>query len=427
MSGPRVIAVRLLAVFALASGCRFAPVGPTRSEVLESVELWIHEGQIERADEAIERLRELHPDDYEVAYWHSVVAELLWQDDVAVRSQLAAIRRARVAGVAPPVEAALRGRLGDLLFQAGRWGEATADLEAGATTEAAERRRAFAAVSRLLPFRRKQAGPLLTEQPLLDSPIPEFVCSAGELNRPFAIDTGTSMTTLSREFAAELGVRGLLPAGSAVDSAGRAIAVEAGLLPRFAVGDVDLGNVPILVIEDAALMLRDLHGGPERVPRGVLGLDQLAAFRLTIDPERDSVVLELPRGLPALESVQCVRADGRCLLPVTADGTRLWFVLDTGASHSSLTVAGVDALPPGRRAVATFRRVRTVGGGLIAVREVRDIVLRVSEARFRGVALPVVPRGDDGGFPVHGVLGMDLLGRCRVTFDRGRARLLAYE
>jgi len=124
--------------------------------------------------------------------------------------------------------------------------------------------------------------------------------------------------------------------------------------------------------------------------------------------------------------VQCVRAEGRCLAPVFVEGVRLWFVLDTGASHSSLTTAGVGALPGGdARTVPSFRRVRTVGGGLVAVREVRDLVLRCSEARFLGVTLPVVPRAASSLFPVHGVLGVDLLSRCRVTLDRGRARLLA--
>jgi hypothetical protein len=162
------------------------------------------------------------------------------------------------------------------------------------------------------------------------------------------------------------------------------------------------------------------------VPRGVLGLDLLAACRLTVDPERGSVALELPRGLPEGQSVQCVRADGRSLVPVLVEGVRLWFVLDTGASHSSLTTAGVERLPGGdSRAVSSFRRVRTVGGTVVAVREVRDLVLRCSEARFLGVTLPVVSRGTGSLFPVHGVIGVDLLSHCRVTLDSGRARLIA--
>ena len=83
-------------------------------------------------------------------------------------------------------------------------------------------------------------------------------------------------------------------------------------------------------------------------------------------------------------------------------------------------------MPDGEsRAVASFRRVRTVGGGVVAVREVRDLVLRCSDARFLRVTLPVINRGTSDLFPVHGVLGIDLLSRCRVTLDRGRARLTA--
>jgi predicted aspartyl protease len=275
-----------------------------------------------------------------------------------------------------------------------------------------------------LPFVRKQSGPLLTEQRLLTGTAPEFVCTVGGQARTFALDTGTSMTTLAHGFADELGVAGRTSAGRALDGLGRDLPVEVGVLDDFAVGDVVLGAIPVLVIDDVAMQLRDFGGGPDRVPRGMLGLDLLGSFRLTLDPERTRLVLELPRGLDEDQSVQCLRVEGRCLVPVTVDGVRLWFVLDTGASHSSLTTAGITALPNGaQRAAPTFRPVRTVGGATVAVRAVADLELRVSEVMFQGVTLPVVLRGTSGVFPVHGVLGMDLLGRCVVTFDRGRLRL----
>jgi hypothetical protein len=73
--------------------------------------------------------------------------------------------------------------------------------------------------------------------------------------------------------------------------------------------------------------------------------------------------------------------------------------------------------------VPGFRRVRTAGGGTFSVREIRNLVLRTSKVRFPGVDLPIVPRRAGGLFPVHGVLGVDLLEQCRVTLDQGRARL----
>jgi hypothetical protein len=43
--------------------------------------------------------------------------------------------------------------------------------------------------------------------------------------------------------------------------------------------------------------------------------------------------------------------------------------------------------------------------------------------RFRGADLQVVEREPPRVFPVHGVLGADLLMRCRTTLDSGRIRI----
>ncbi len=436
----RSLPIVALAVLTIGSCVtRRAPVSIDSQLALAATAL--REGRLDEASELIVAARRRDPWHIDAARWSALMADLLWRDDDAIREQSAAIRLARKASETLARKASetsarkaseqaivteLRGQLGDLLFQAGRWGESSSPLLAGALGEVASRRRAFAIIASALPFVRRFSGPLVTEQPLLSGQSPEFICGTSGLLRPFAIDTGTSMTTVASSFAEELGVRSKQAAGVAVDGAGRSLPIEVGLLSTFRIGNVDIGAVPVLVVSDRALHMRDLHGGPEHVPRGVLGLDLIAAARLTLDPERGSVVLELPQGLPIVDSVQCVRVEGRCLVPVVIEGKRLWFVLDTGASHSSLTTLGLDKLPDGKsRAVASFRRVRTVGGGLIAVREVRDLVIRCSNARFLRVTLPVVDRGRSDLFPVHGVLGVDLLSRCRVTLDRGRARLTA--
>ena len=382
-------------------------------------------GRLADARELIDGARAQDPANVAAAQWSGLLADLLWRDDLAIRERMSAVRLARSVDREDWV-AELRGDLGDQLFRAGRWGESSTPLLAGARGSQEERRRAFAVIAASLPYVRKFSGPLLTERPLQPGEVPEFICGTKDRLRAFAVDTGTSMTTVSSSFADELGVRSRRPAGVALDGQGRSLPAEIGLLPQFRIGSVEIGAVPALVVADSALRLRDLHGGAERAPRGVLGLDLLGACRLTIDPERGGVVLAVPQGLPAEQSVQCVRVEGRCLVPVTVEGARLWFVLDTGASHSSLTSSGLARIAGGReRAAATFRRVRTVGGGFVAVRELRGLVLRCSEARFLQVTLPIVERGRTEFFPVHGVLGIDLLSRCRVTLDRGRARLTA--
>lgn len=421
---PRSLSIVALTVLTINS-CVARPAPVSTDSQLALAATALREGRLDEASELIVEARRRAPWHINAARSSALMADLLWRDEDAIREQGAAIRLARKANETDVVTG-LRGQLGDLLFQAGRWGESSSPLLAGALGEVAPRRRAFAIIASALPFVRRFSGPLVTEQPLLSGQLPEFICGTSGLLRPFAIDTGTSMTTVAASFAQELGVRSKQEAGVAVDGAGRNLTIEVGILPTFRIGNVDIGAVPVLVVGDRALHMRDLHGGPEHVPRGVLGLDLIAAARLTLDPDRGSVVLELPQGLPIADSVQCVRVEGRCLVPVVIEGKRLWFVLDTGASHSSMTTLGLDKLPDGKsRAVASFRRVRTVGGGLVAVREVRDLVLRCSDARFLRVTLPVVNRGLSNLFPVHGVLGIDLLSRCRVTLDRGRARLTA--
>lgn len=413
----------VMPVALLATGCLATPQPLSPAESAQAIAAALRSGQLEQAIAAAARARLRHPEDAAVAAWSSVVAECLWQDQRAADELAAAARFEQRSGAAVTE---MRGRLGELLFAQGRWGEALAPLRAAAVAggSASQRHAALAKLAAALPFRRQQVGPLATEQPLLAGELPEFICSIGGLQRVFAIDSGTSMTTLGATLANDLRVAAVTPAGVVADGTGRDVAVSLGLLPAFAIGEVGLGAIPVAVVSDGALALRDAFTGPERPPTAVLGLDLLALFRLTIDPGRHTVVFEVSRGIADADSVQCVRADGRCLLPVTVDDTRLWFALDTGASHSSLTSTGLRALPGGEaRATPAFRRVNAAGGGSVSVREVRELLLRVATTRFGGVTLPVIDRPPGATFPLHGVLGNDLLRRCRVTFDRGRLSL----
>jgi predicted aspartyl protease len=382
----------------------------------------LQHGEWDRAVSSMRQLEREHPQDPAVLLWAAQLAAMSWNAEDAIRLQgkalwLTAARPGHGAHVSE-----IEDRLGEFLFAAGRWGEAGELL---ARNGAGERRVALAALVARLPYQRRSSGPLLSEQLLLPGSQPEFLCGTLTHQRAFALDTGTSMTSLSKGLAEVLGVVARSPAGVALDSVGRELGIELAVLEGFHVGDVELGAIPVAIVPDANLSLRDRHGGPEHNVEGVLGLDLLASLRFTLDPERRSVILETSRGLSAQDSVQTLLADGRCLCPLAVEGQRLWFVLDTGASHSSLTNAGLRLLAGGEsRAVAAYRRVHTLAGSQVSVREVRQLVLRASEVIFRDVVLPVIQREESGSFPVHGVLGLDLLWRCRMTFDRGRLRLL---
>jgi hypothetical protein len=181
----------------------------------------------------------------------------------------------------------------------------------------------------------------------------------------------------------------------------------------------------VLVVRDQTLAMRDLFGGPARGVDGLLGLDVLMRFRIVIDPKAEVVSIMTPQGLAAGSAAPCLRVDGGLRLPVEVEGKSLWFQLDTGASHSSLTTSGIAQLSGGdARATPSFRSVRAPGGTRLSVRELRNLSVRVSGASFSDVALPVIDRPTGAsGFPLHGVLGADLVLRCRATLDSGRLLL----
>jgi hypothetical protein len=321
----------------------------------------------------------------------------------------------------------ISGRVFDLLFRLGRWSDAALaaqGVRAAPGDPQWELRVAFAVLSRKLPGARPRPRAFATELALQPGPVPRLSVGLAGKERALVVDTGASFTTFGEELAREVGVEGRIPAGTALDGAGQPFPVSAAVLPQFTLGDTELGRMPVLVVADERLGLRDLSGGAEASAPGVLGQDVLTRFRLTIDGTRRSVVFEPLRGLSDQESVACVWHEGRILVPAIAEGRKLWLVLDTGASSSSLTAMGVLALPQGdRRADEGYAKRFGPGGTSIAVRVVRDLALTIGNVRFSAPELPVLERGPKGVFPVHGVLGADVLLQCRITLDRGRLKV----
>ena len=416
----RACAALLGALIVACTGTR--PVDPvTARHYRARIDSALRAGDPEQAAETLRRARRAFPDDPNLLMSSAILEQMRWRE-IRALNDLREIQQRGDYGELGREE--VMGSIGDLLFFNGSYAESRSFLSAGDVGPHAVRRRALAQLSRDLPHHRREPLQLAAELPLSVGSLPELSCSIGDKRRSFVLDTGASFTTLTKTLARELEVSAIVGAGSGQDGAGREFDVWFGVLSNFVLGSVELGDLPVLVVEDEDLALRDPFASAIVAPSGVVGLDVLARFRITFDPQRKSVVFELPRGLDPLESVECVQYDGRCLVPISIEGRRLWFILDTGASHSSLTTQGLVALPGGvRRTVEAFRRVRTPGGTQHAVRQVPDLPITIGTVRFTGVDLPIVQRPAFGTFPIHGVLGADLLLRCRTTFDRGRVRL----
>jgi predicted aspartyl protease len=410
-------------VTAVLGSCRGVVSGPVspRTHLAVAIESALAAGDLDQAELSLQRARAILGDTPVVLLWSATLAQMRWRDVVALED-LRQLNRLPDRGDLDRAE--LLGWIGDLLFRTGSYAESIPFLFAGRVGDEFDRRHALSILARDLPYNRTRPDQLAAELPLLEGPLPELLCTIGRLQQPFVLDTGASFTTVARSVAATLGVEPIVEGGFGRDGAQQTFSVAFGVLPSLSLGQVELEAQPVMVIDDEQLALRDEFGGPPSAPVGLVGLDVLTRFRVTFDPERRSVLFELPRGLDPDDSVACVQYDGSCLVPVQVEAKQLWFVVDTGASHSSLTNLGLAALPGGeRRASETFRRVRRPGGRGHAVREVAGLTLVVADIRFSGVDLPIVFRPPGASFPIHGVLGADLLMRCRTTLDLGRLRL----
>ncbi|MCA8941312.1 MAG: retropepsin-like domain-containing protein, partial [Planctomycetes bacterium] len=284
-----------------------------------TIRLALAEGDFDRAVEDSRRGLERFPDSSVILAWNALVAQMQWQESRA----LALLRKLREGDDYAGIEyAELQGRIGDLLFRTGSYSDSIPFLNAAGDGPQAARRSALVELARELPYERLQPGRLVAELPLLEGSLPTLLCSVADRQRPFVLDTGASMTALTRSLATELGVAPVVEAGTAVDGTGRELPVALGVLHALSLGTVRLDSQPVLVVDDSALSLKDPFGGPMQAPKAVVGLDVLARFRVTFDPTRQSVLFELSRGLDEPRAVGCVQFDGRCLVPVRVEGRR---------------------------------------------------------------------------------------------------------
>ncbi len=387
-------------------------------EYLRAVVQDFGDGRLSSAEDILYKARERFPMHEGIVFWSIELKIMRWQWQRALDDLVDFARQGEIHSLNRPE---LNGKIGELYFQLGRYGESYHYLKASSSGESKTPRRTLADLTRALPYVRRRVDVPGVELPMIEGSLPEMVCSFGDKKRSLVLDTGTSRTTLTKSLAKDLNVHDIVDFGLGRDGLGRTFAVWIGVLPSFSLGDVDLGSQPVLVVEDELLALRDPFGGAERSPAGVVGLDVLSRFKFSFYPHRGSVVFNMLGDLKDAEAVPCLFVQDSMLVPVRVEGTDLWFILDTGASHSSLTELGLQALPGGKkRAEVGYRQFHSPGGKAVLVQEVNNLKLHISAVEFVDQSLPVVQRLNPGAFPVHGVIGADLIMQCRTTLDRGR-------
>ena len=388
----------------------------TAPEWAQAAEHELDDGQVETARGLLAEGLARYPGDPRLR-WTQASLLALWGDAGGACEALRAI----LAGPVPMglSVAEVQGFLGDVLFDAGRFGEAAAPLLAAGHSVEGRRRGSLALLTTALP---PVGGAVFAETPqprdLYRRLLPQVAVRIAGRELVLVLDTGSSWTALSASAAQRVGMDPPQLQGTARDGRGLPFAVGLAVAPMVVVGGVDLGDRPVAVVEDARLLLRDpLEGGGERFD-GLLGMDLLRPLRLELDG-RQSQVLFLPPQ-PAPVGARCLHDAGRLVCRVEVEEQPLWFLLDTGASRSSLTTAGLQRLPGGpARADAAVRRIRSPAGADVAVRDLTVRSLQVGGLHLHNLTLPILARDPAGRIPLHGVLGADVLLRGRLVLDRG--------
>lgn len=421
---PRRVMIQGLAVLACGFAVGCAQWGsqdstPSASEYTAAAVRRLSNGNVSQAEDMLLRARALFPENEMVLRWSAHVMQMQRQNLEAVDVLLTLSRFEQLETVSL---AELRGQIGDLLFAVGRYGESFTYLRAGSFGESRNHRAAKAMIIRAMPYAARSLNYGDGEVELISGPWPEMLCQLGSKTRRCLVDSGSSMSTLTQSLAEEVGVTDIIEFGTVRDSMGREHTARIGALPGLTVGGVDIGPMPIVIVEDERLAIRDPFGGPDNPPEALIGLDVLSRFRVSLDLRQNLATFRRPQGLVALKAESCLFVDGCYLLPIQVDGVRMWFILDTAASHSSLTNAGLRILPGGARRVIPDHRPKANIRQFIS-RKVSGLVLETSRVKFTNIELPVVERLASGEFPVHGVFGADLLQHCRMTMERGKVLL----
>jgi predicted aspartyl protease len=236
----------------------------------------------------------------------------------------------------------------------------------------------------------------------------------------FWLDTGSSMTMLASDVAADLQVR---PIGAdtleIVTATGRVQASPA-VIPEMQIGQVIVRNAPTMIVDESLMTMRELKPmevGQQLKIDGIIGFDVIRQLDLEVDFGESTVHLRNPAtsrhdvnrnmfwvGLPVIR----MNAD---------DGTTLHFGLDTGAQLTFVTETLLDKLQLKAGRIES-RRVGGLGGEI----SLRAPILADLRVTVRGY--PIVFKGAVVRAPVYqvltsldGVLGGDVWNSGVVRID----------
>jgi len=293
-----------------------------------------------------------------------------------------------------------------------------------------------------------EAGRSKTSRKLKLSPVGVPTVRASANGRPeqdFWLDTGASMNVVTASFARAHGIRIISEkTGAAGTSTRRKVSFRMGVIDSLRLGPLVLRNVPVIILRDRDLTFRLLFITLLKID-AIIGWPVISRFVTTLDYPKRKLTLEAPaptnengtrgsgvrgfgpepRNPPAPEPQNLFFA-GQPYVPIAVDSSGpLNFILDTGASVSMITRAGLDKLVSAPALASGLGCIGGAGGGDAGrLKAVRNARFTVAGQELYPVSLSVheLPREGLAVTP-DGVLGEDVLRNFRVVVNAADGRL----
>ena len=236
----------------------------------------------------------------------------------------------------------------------------------------------------------------------------------------FWLDTGSSLTMLASDVAADLGISPLVKDTlEIVTSTGR-VRAQPALIPELILGPLAVDNAPAMIVNETMMQMREPRSiGPASPVKidGIIGFDIIRELDLELDYGDGVLRLRNPASSRPDQNRNMYWVGLPVIQIMSTDGIALHFGLDTGAQLTFVTETLLDKLQlqPARM---ESRRVGGLGGEV----SLRAPVLPDLKVLVRG--FPILFRGAFVRAPVYqvlasldGVLGGDVWNSGIVRID----------
>lgn len=242
------------------------------------------------------------------------------------------------------------------------------------------------------------------------------------ISKWFWIDTGSSMTLIASDVAAQAGVKPLSP-----DTLHMVTAVGVANAQAAAIGRLEIGGLVIqgqqaaIISADQLALNRGDAPGESGIVRidGVIGMDVVRRLDLRIDFLRRQVRFARPRPVTGgADRERNLLWLGYPVVRVEQPGGRpLYFGLDTGADRTYATEALLAKLP--RRYLPKQRQTVSGFGGdtTMTVRTIPDLRLSIANRSFTLQEIAVHPPQRLTFLQLDGVIGMDTAAGLTMRID----------